>query len=911
MRRKIWICIVYIFLILTGCNFKNKQKGIGSLPPKTPSFTIIYTANLKGVVLPFFYRVSKKPVYHFSQVQEIIKRVKSTSRGTIFLVDAGNSLAGYDEFCKTFNGEPMLKLMKKYKYDVVSSWVDIPVKPPYEKYPFLLYKKRPYIVKHIGDFKISFLWADRFTTKEDLIRSLKESSANFNILLCQGEKIKEWSKIKDIHLIIPSTFQDTPPKKIAYINSTAIAPYVDSRFEFGKIEISSKGIQVSVIPSAGADPIIPKEDISLISPYISKFQKKYGKDYNTIVSMCIGYGDKGMIHPLKTLSNSPVGSFVADCMRAKTKTDIAIINHLAIRNSLQGIISANKIAETLPFDNTLVTMDLTGRDIYEIMQSVVQHKKTLFQVSGMEVKIDFKHKQISLFKDGQPLQKDRTYRVVTIDYLVSSNKEKYKPFKKGKRVHYTGICLNYVVFDYITKFPYVVSPPKRILTGENKESEKHRLYNITWMWREGKASILKKNQNPIILGFMAYSKGDFKKAIHYFKDENKTVEKLFYAMSLYRMGRLKESYTSFLKLSQRDPFFKVFISCFPYQEKSKGLGEIYWRTFGGNFKRDGRSKFLGPQKGKIAWRFKTYHTLQSSPAVTENSIIVSGGDGFLYSLKKTGTLRWKIRLGKVLLASPTISSNVIYIGSDNGNLYAVSSEGKVLWKYSTGGWIISTPAIDHNRIYFGSNDHHLYALTKEGKLLWKLNLPHEVFSSPAIDRHGNIIVGCLDKNLYAISPEGKIIWKFKCQGKIYSTPAISEDDTIVFGSDDGYIYALTPKGKLEGKFKTADFVPSSPAIDKEGNVYIGSEDHYLYALNLNGNLMWKFKTEYEIFGSPAIDKNGNIYFGSDDTSIYALNKKGKLMWKVKTGKYVESSPAIDKTGRIYIGSDDGYLYCIE
>ncbi|MCD4785888.1 MAG: PQQ-binding-like beta-propeller repeat protein [Candidatus Eremiobacteraeota bacterium] len=946
----------------SGCENRNK----------TTPFVVIYTSNLQGNALPgLVEQVSAhQPAHHFSQTLEIINRVKKGDKKSAILLDSGNSLVGFDDFSSMFNGDPMIELMNIAGYDGVLiadnpnvDVIKLPDAPPFLK-AVGVPGKSPCIVKNIGNIKIGIFCIVEIGDGEEketekwkknsskstfcpdfqvLNKAVAEKKADFNILLCRTNFMEKLTaEVKGIDLIIPGRFHDElKSREITTINGVAVAPYVDSRFNIGKIDIEGDDkFKCRIIPTGGADERPSQEVMKVLRPYIEKFRKKYPDNYSTVISSVVAYGTDDMIHRLDSPGDSPTANFITDVIRKATGAEIAIVNHLAFRKNLKGTISTDRIREILPFENELVTIDLTGEQIESILKSNAKEGKTFYQVSGIVVGVGNEEggnisakemrkagKQekdpasqsgVIISYNGKPIEKDKTYRVVTIDYLVNSDKEKYSTFREAKNRKFTGMIINIVLFDYLKENPYITAPAERMIIDDVLSIQK--LISSTKTPEilevggyELRGSVTINNDNDIYLK----NRKSFLKVIP--DAQKKFAWNLFTAVMLFRDGKIDKSKKAFENLLKERPDsrpLQKITASFPEKTLPGEAisGRVLQRTFRGDFRRTGRSEYAGATRGKIAWKFRTHHSIQSSPVIGHGGVIFcAAGDGHLYAITPEGAKKWSIRLGKVLLASPTVTDRgVIYTGADNGVIYAVSHTGKILWKYKTDGWIKSTVAIGRDgTIYFGSDDKHLYALTPAGKLKWKLKMGHEVFSSPAIGKDGDIFLGCLDRNIYCVSPDGKVKWKYPTKGKIYSTPAIADDGTVYVGSDDSFIYALTPAGKLKWKYKTGGFVPSSPAVGKDGAVYIGSEDNNLYALSPDGKLRWKFKTDYEIFGSPAIDREGNIFFGSDDTYFYALTPGGKMMWKVKAAKYIESSPAIADNGTIYFGADDGFVYAVK
>lgn len=958
----ILISLILILSLFTGCNKdKDKRQALSLYPP----LTVIYTSQLKGNALPLniSQASSHEPAHHFSQAAEIIDRLKRDMDTPLLLVDTGGSLSGYDDFSSMFNGMPMIDLFQWAQYDVVVLGGDRGIDyHNIEKKPFLLFSgeqnsvnireneeyQQPsfsYVIKdfeqyRVGIYELSIPKSYRYQPIhldnffQELDRHAIEKGAQYNIIVYKGIPFNILAyKLNHFQLALPGELDRSLRTGLTTdIDGITAAPFVDSRFNLGRVELAANGeITCRVVPVMGADPKPKDEVLEVLQPYIQGFKEKYPQNYGRMLSEAAGVGI-GFSHSLSPPWESSTGDFIADLMRVRTGADIALINHQAVRQDLDGIISISRIQEVLPFNNQLLVIWLEGSDIYDILANSLKRGETFYRISGIAAGLKpYENSEgessksgfspIILTYEGDPLQHDRKYKVAVIDYMVTSEKEKYSVFqdpnKTGLR-EYAGINLNNVLMEELTESPLIKPPPERIiiddkidLTAVKEAAEKLKEHEKAWL------GIQDKSQDSIYQGIQAYVEKDYEKAAKLLESSPYPAQ-FFLALSYFRMGDFEKSREILKKTAEEmpaDQHLRRLIAHIPKEDASHAApqGPPQWRTFKGDFSRRGRTSYQGGIKGELLWRFKTHHSIQSSPAVAyDGTIYCASGDGNLYAVSPEGVQKWSVQLGRVLLASPTISDEgTLYAGADNGIFYAVSPAGKILWKYETGGWIKSTAALDGNgNIYFGSDDKHLYSLTPGGKINWKLPLGDEVFSSPALDEKGRVYVGCLDGSLYCVSAEGKLVWKFDTKGKIFSTPMIDENGTVYAGSDDGHIYAVAPDGKEQWSFKTGGFIPSSPSLGLDDTLYIGSEDYHLYALSNKGKLLWKFKTGYELFGSAVIDAKGNIFFGSDDTHIYALNSEGGLIWKYQTEKYVESSPAVSQEGVIYIGGDDGYLYAI-
>ena len=122
--------------------------------------------------------------------------------------------------------------------------------------------------------------------------------------------------------------------------------------------------------------VTPADDIAAI---IEPFRRKVEATMNEVI------GEATADLTPSNNSESSLGNLIADAYREKGKTQIALQNTGGMRTRiLQGKITWGNVFEVLPFQNTLVTLKLTG----------AQLKKTLswdlLAVSGVNVQLDLK-----------------------------------------------------------------------------------------------------------------------------------------------------------------------------------------------------------------------------------------------------------------------------------------------------------------------------------------------------------------------------------------------------------------------------------------------------------------------------------------------------------------------------------------
>jgi 2',3'-cyclic-nucleotide 2'-phosphodiesterase/3'-nucleotidase len=145
---------------------------------------------------------------------------------------------------------------------------------------------------------------------------------------------------------------------------------------------------------------------------------------------------------------SPIGSVIADQMRALTGADIALQNAGGIRAGLpQGTVTRGMVFEVLPFENTLVTLELTGAEVRRSLEAALSDDRVT-QVSGIRYRFDPRRDAGSrltqlLGGDGRPLEDSRTYKVACNDFMAQG------PLGRGHEARDSGIALRQALEDRV------------------------------------------------------------------------------------------------------------------------------------------------------------------------------------------------------------------------------------------------------------------------------------------------------------------------------------------------------------------------------------------------------------------------------------------------------------------------------
>jgi len=208
---------------------------------------------------------------------------------------------------------------------------------------------------------------------------------------------------------------------------------------------------------------------------ISRIVSQYKQKVDSVLNVRIGDAEIDLDGENVRKKETNLGNFLADIMREVSKADATLINGGTIRTNLvKGEIRVKDVYSVLPFDNYIVAIRLTGKQIAEALEhgvAGIEAEEGWFpQVSGLTFKYSPTGATGSRVKEihiaGQPLDPAREYVVATNDFLAVGG-DGYRAFAdavkssgtfssvggtiQGERVVYSdsGRWLRDVVVEYI------------------------------------------------------------------------------------------------------------------------------------------------------------------------------------------------------------------------------------------------------------------------------------------------------------------------------------------------------------------------------------------------------------------------------------------------------------------------------
>ena len=155
--------------------------------------------------------------------------------------------------------------------------------------------------------------------------------------------------------------------------------------------------------------------------------------------------------------SSPLGNLAADAMLAMVPSaQLCLTNSGGIRDDLQrGEITVGAILGSFPFPNEVLAMTLDGSQLRNLMEHSAGVTNGVLQVShGVTMRYDSNlplgQRVRSLTLDGQPIQDDQRYRVVTSSFLGEGG-DGFQAFTLGQERKMLPSFISDAVAEYLAK----------------------------------------------------------------------------------------------------------------------------------------------------------------------------------------------------------------------------------------------------------------------------------------------------------------------------------------------------------------------------------------------------------------------------------------------------------------------------
>ncbi len=490
MRR--WsLLIVFVVLSLFSCAGVDHRAATGPV-----DLTILHVNDTHGRILPY-REITVDPaerVSGSSYLAVLIEEERAKNpKGTI-LLSAGDMFQG-TPISNVFSGEPVMDAMNALGFDAMAignhefDWgIDkLQTLRDRAKFPFLTANITdasgkgpagaiPYVMLERNGVKIAVIGLTTsevaYTTKPeyvrgltvkkpqevlpDLIKKVRTEGAAFVIVLSHIGIVDDRSLVASVRGIdvVIGGHSHTAVLEHVKVGGTVIAQAGYNGLYLGvtklRVETGAEGPFLAKVE--GGLRLVRAGPGSPSDARVAAMVGRYDERIKPIFAEVVGETDVDLV--TSKTSETNIGNLMTDAMRAAVKADIAFQNSGGFRANLpRGRLTMESVYELLPFDNTLVTMDMSGSAVLQVLEQGGGGEYGLLQMSGASVVYDFSRKAgervVKAEAGGRPIEPGRTYRVVTNDFAATGG-DRLLAFQQGKNVVY-GDNLRDVFVAYLKK----------------------------------------------------------------------------------------------------------------------------------------------------------------------------------------------------------------------------------------------------------------------------------------------------------------------------------------------------------------------------------------------------------------------------------------------------------------------------
>ena len=199
-----------------------------------------------------------------------------------------------------------------------------------------------------------------------------------------------------------------------------------------------------------------KGENEAIVNYVKPYSDNINKDLNSVLAYCPETQDKS-----KGTWQSNIGNLLAEItfelgnpvfQKRENKTiDVCLLNHGGIRAVIpKGDVTTRTAFEVMPFENSLIIVGLTGKEIKTLAEYIIKEKKP-HPLYGMKIYIDKNTLAINKIEiNDKPLDENQLYYVGTSDYLANGG-DNMTFFKESKIKFDMEYKLRNMMIDYFKK----------------------------------------------------------------------------------------------------------------------------------------------------------------------------------------------------------------------------------------------------------------------------------------------------------------------------------------------------------------------------------------------------------------------------------------------------------------------------
>ena len=171
--------------------------------------------------------------------------------------------------------------------------------------------------------------------------------------------------------------------------------------------------------------------------------RRYEQEVGRSLDVVIGSSTVSIVRARD--QESGMGDWMTDCVRRWSKTQIAFQNGGGVRaDILAGPVTLRTVFEVMPFDNYLVTLNMTGGQVREVLERGVAGGIAMIQLSGARFTYDPAAPAMRRVREAlvgkEPLRENEVYSVSAPDFIVQGG-DSYTSLAGGKDKAFTPVLI--------------------------------------------------------------------------------------------------------------------------------------------------------------------------------------------------------------------------------------------------------------------------------------------------------------------------------------------------------------------------------------------------------------------------------------------------------------------------------------
>lgn len=208
-----------------------------------------------------------------------------------------------------------------------------------------------------------------------------------------------------------------------------------------------EGKQIAITDSLIGNPEIEN--------FIAPFREHVNKDLDSVISYAPNTYTKS-----DGELNTALGNLMADLVheqanpifksRSGHDIDLVLLNHGGIRSIIsKGNITKRTAYELMPFENSLVVVQLKGKNVVEAVNYLARAKRA-HPISKLEITLDADYSLKNATVNGTAIDTAKTYYIATNDYLYNGG-DHMEFFKPNDTVYVLNYKVRNAIMDYFVK----------------------------------------------------------------------------------------------------------------------------------------------------------------------------------------------------------------------------------------------------------------------------------------------------------------------------------------------------------------------------------------------------------------------------------------------------------------------------